>query len=268
MLWFPFVIIVVAPIEIRIKVFLEKKLHTFFTITLGMIHAVSVFLLPFAYIWFLSFYYDCKSLEIGPEYKNLNAYYMNGKVSNNGFILYSTPMSNYIVFDSSFSGDSAKLHHSSGLKDTHKYAFDIPDKNTVDYVLNFNLHRIDNFRYHLIAPFLKNAMLAVYVYIADRLFLKTFCSTYINHICDYLILEEFVSTILFKYLVSFFNIYEKLAISNSDSLIGQLKNKEEIISSGLSQNINFHGLLHPSLPFQIFNNQTNLFSRLENILKS
>jgi len=268
-LWIPIVIILVSPIEVRFKIYMEKRFHSLSTVLVGVMHAAATVLFPICYLYYLSVFYKLEPLNTNFDSLNTQLFSTTARFNGNGFLQYSDFVSNYIVFDSSAMNAGGHGEHAS-LISGHQHSsmpLDILHEHAIEYVLCFNLHKSANHRYYLVAPFVKNLIFAGYVFFADKLLLKSLCSTEINHVCAHLIMEEFLSTILFRYLLSPFNIYEKAQVYKYDSVIAELPNKKAVIKAGLGNSLGFHGILHPSICFQIFNNQTNLFSRLDNILR-
>lgn len=269
-LWIPIVILLVSPIEVRFKIYMEKRFHSLSTVYAGLMYAVATVFFPICYLCYLLVFYELEPLNTNSESLNTNFFFTTARFNENGFFQFSNFVSSCIVFDSSEMNAGGHGEHNS-LVSGHQHS-STPSmalhRDASDYVIYFNLHKIANRRYYyFVAPFVKNLIFSGYVFLADKLLLKSLCSTEINHICAHLIMEEFLSTVLFRYLLSPFNIYEKAQVYKYDSVIAKLPSKKAIIQAGLRNNIGFHGLLHPSICFQIFNNQTNLFSRLDNILK-
>lgn len=252
-MWAPFVFAILAPAEVRFKIYMERKLHHFTPIALGVLHAVSTVLFPMVYFEYLKYFTDLRPFEpIDSSLDSLDILssirFFNIPSKSSHVVITPISMLNqhYLILN----GDISH-HHAE-----------------VCSQLIFESYRFSNDTYNMLAPFAKNLIFACFVMLSDKKFLKSICSQEIHHICAHLILEEFLNVGFCRYLLTPFNSFERQLAIGHDLKIASLPNKVDIVHNALNWQLHEHQNIHPSPFFQLFNSDTNWLERLGNILSN
>lgn len=248
-MWIPFVLIVLAPVEIRFKIYLERKLHHLAPIVLAVLHASSATLFPIFYF----FYLQCFS---GMRPLNTVDSSLDGIFSLAQFFHVPSKSSHVTVTPVNMLG-----HHYFVLNGdiSHHYA-------EVCSQLLFESYQSSNSLYSTLAPFAKNMAFACFVIFSDKKFLKSICSREIHHICAHLILEEFLNVGFCRYLLVPFNSFERGLVADHDRKIARLSNKTQIVRNAFNWQLHEHKNIHPSPFFEFLHSDTNMLERFEKIL--
>lgn len=251
-LWVLFVFLVAVPMEIRLKIYIEKKLHYKAPIFIGTMHAASKLLFPIAYLLVSKrLAFKCSLIDTISFFGNSRKISVYHQKSNSHH-LEIIPISYYNSI--MIKGDLS--HYKGDILSTLVF---------------------ESFRFNLVGtltsiliPFVKNLIFAFFVIGFDKRYLKMFCSNDIHHICAHLITEEFLNVGFFKYLLSPLTILENLLVYSHDETVRKALSKDprknSIVAEYFDLQLNSHKNIHPSFFYSMFNNETNVISRLDTIL--
>lgn len=252
-MWAPFVFAILAPVEIRFKIYLERKLHHLAPMALGVLHAASTVIFPIVYFGYLKYFSELRSFD--PTDSSTDSLSILSSIQ-----FFNVPgQSSHI----SITPISMFSHHYLILNgDISRHYTEVCSQ------LLFESYIFNNSLYNSLAPFAKNSIFACFVILLDRKFLKSICSREIHHICAHLIFEEFLNVGFCRYLLTPFNNFEKGLAIDHDLKIASLPNKVKIVHDALKWQLHEHKNIHPSPFFQLFNSDSNLLERFGNILSN
>lgn len=249
-LWPGVVFLALTPLEIRFKIYLEKKYHYKASIIMGLIHATAGILFPIFYFAFVSSFYQCNKIsseilsEIGLD-KNISLYYSKTPAKHS-VIMPITYLYRHILL---FCGHSTTPETNPQiLFDSYKFS-------------GFNL------MFHILSPFIKNLIFAFFIIYFDKKYLKSFCNNDIHHICAHLLLEEFLDVGFAKFFYSPINLIESMLIKMHDNVIKRKCATPELLTKYFESQLHSHNCIHPSLLYSALYNQTNIISRIDSILE-
>lgn len=249
--WPLFVFFILVPLEIRFKIYIEKRLHYKAPIFIGILHAISSILLPIVYLLVSRSIFKCsliESISFPGDLKKISVYHLK----SNSHHLEIIPISYYnsIIIKGNIS------HHKEDILSS--------------LIFESSKFDIAGIVSSLLMPFIKNLIFAFFVVYFDKKYLKMFCSNDIHHICAHLIVEEFLNIGFFKYLLSPLIILENLLVYSHDDKIRnfllQNTEKSKIATEYFNLKLHSHKSIHPSFFYCMFNNETNTISRLNEIL--
>lgn len=243
--WPFFVFFICAPIEVRIKIYLEEKFKQYTPIVIGVLHAFSSFVFPIVYFLSVKLFYKLEYINID-TFHSISFYHFDTNSSHLKTLPINTLFGSFFLVQGHFS------HHSKGLSE----------------FLQFEAYKFANFSpfYFALAPFFKNLIFAMLVIYFDKNYIKIFCNNDIHHVCAHLLTEEFLNVGFSKFLFSpFYFIENRLIESHDQKIRNNLTNKN--LSNYLSYQLHNHVNIHPSLFFMMFNNETNIIKRIDNLIK-
>lgn len=248
--WPIFVLLIWAPLEVRFKIFLEERFHQLAPVVLGIMHGMSCIALPIAYFLGMKLACHCEKSEFNSlsTLKKLSLYHFETASKHMKILPISMLSHQFFLVQGHISS------HSKGI-----YEF-----------LQFEAFRFDGYAstYYLLQQFAKNLIFACLVIYFDRRFLKIFCNNDIHHICAHLLTEEFLNVGFSRYLFSPFIFIENYFISQHDMKIKENLGKEvPLLSNYFSFQLHNHKNIHPSYFYSLFNDETNIIERIDDILR-
>lgn len=256
-LWPIFVFSIWSPIEIRFKIFLEKKLHYKASIVLAILHASATAIYPLLRLAYSLVFQSSKILNFNADITKFIP-----ALRNASMIIIPSKSHHLQVISTSFFGKDYFIvegHHGSDLTELSNYLM----------FESYNFSLIMKM-YNFIAPFMINMIFAGLAIFLSKRYLKRFHLSDIDHVTVYLVLEEFFNLGFFQYLQSPFKTFENKLILQNDNFIKEylstIKNRKEVLSRFLNQEIHSHKNIFPS-PLSLFINSTiNPLRRIETIL--
>lgn len=256
-LWIVFVFSILAPLEMRFKIFMEEKFHSNSVIIIGFVHALSCAVYPyFQLLCILNFSHpkiDSINFDLP---KDLNFFKNVSLVSihPHSHHLKITPIGffnrNYFIVEGAH---NLKIEDLSAtmLYDSYKF-------NTFHIILSF------------IIPFIVNMLFAFLAIQISKRYLKHLHIEDIHHITTYLILEEFLNLGFYKYLYAPYRGLEKLFIIRHDldvnKYLNSLDNKENHLRLFIEQEIKGHRNVCSSPMSIFFSSYMTTLDRVEKVL--
>lgn len=257
LLWPIFVFSIVAPLEMRFKIFLEKKFHYKAVVAIGLLHALSSLIFPYIQLFLSMKVFKSTIVKINDEiapvishFKNTTIVFLQSKSHHLNITAASFFNRNYFLIEG---------HHGTDLND-------------ISASLLFESYKFRTF-YKIISaisPFVLNMMFAGIVIFLNKRYLKHLHSADINHITIYLVIEEFLNLGFFKFISAPYRVIEKLLISRNDATIKtrlDLSISNSIILKFIEQAIHSHKRICSSPLSILFSCESNTLRRVENVLK-
>lgn len=257
--WLPTVVGIIAPVEIRFKVYMEKTFHNKSNLINNILHATMATSFPIILFYYYSLFGNLSKIDVSsdlPNFKNCNFYYNNVSDSTcNVFLATSFFNNNFIIQKPENSHEILEVFLNIAFLDFYK----------IKHKSGLFLH-----------PFTKNLIFLFFFTIANKHFLKSLCSNDIGHVCASLILEEYINVGWFKFMTLLFNLSESKMIYNNDinisnyiKNISNFENRQKFItllSEAFILKMENHEPCCSSNLYQLTNNTTGLIERLKNII--
>ncbi|KAM0680754.1 hypothetical protein GINT2_001027 [Glugoides intestinalis] len=250
LLWPVFVFLILIPLEIRFKIFLEHKFHHMAGIIVSLLHATATVLFPIIYFAFVCMFYDCRKLGIPVSSylagtTNTSLYYLNTHSTHVKIMPIPGIRHNCFLVIGNFS------HHVNSSLLFESCNFD--GYNLILYIINL---------------FIRNLLFAGIMILFDKKYLKMFCNNEVHHISAHLLTEELFDVGFSRYFLVLNTLFENMISYQYDEKLRSMKLSDKVLSDYFESQLHNHKNILPSKLRSLFNPERNFLERIERLLSN